>query len=158
MIAKRSTVVALVILGAIMLTGSNALPTARDPSAAGIVTVTAGESQFFNGAYHTVLNITNVDSPQPVEVLVLSSPTGEQVFNFNTGNSGWVAYLTVTTLTYETYDGNHIHYGVSKGDSMAVLTVLALSTGFSVDWSAYTKQGNEPNERYLLLDQGTMLL
>ena len=155
MIPKRSAMVTLLAIGALALVGSNALPLARNLSPN--VTVTVMDTQFFSGAYHSILNITNVDSPQAVEVLVLS-PGTEQVFNYNTGNSGWVAYLNGNELTYEAYDGNHIHYGISKGDSMAILTVLTLSTGFPVAWSAYTRQGNDANERYLLLDQGTIIL
>ncbi len=154
MIPKKSTVFTLLAVAVLALAGSKALPSTGNLST-GSVTVTLGETQFFAGSYHTVLNISNVDSPQAVEVLVLS-PIGEQIFSYNTGDSGWVAYLNGTLLTYEAYDGNHIHYGIPKGTSMAVLTVLTLSTGFPVEWSAYTKQGNDANERYILLDQGTV--
>ena len=158
MVGLRGLLVALVILSTLGLTGTSALPSSRDSMTTGSVTVSVGASQFFNGAFHSVLNITNVDSAQPVEVLVLNSTTGVPLYNYDTGNSGWIAYLNGTVLTYETYDGNHIHYGISRGDSMAILIVLALNTGFQVDWSAFTKQGDGANERYMLLDQGTITL
>jgi len=40
----------------------------------------------------------------------------------------------------------------------AIERFLALSTGFQVEWSAFTKQGDGANERYMLLDQGTITL